>query len=91
MSKGELTTWRKLILDAMEANGESWLDVMSEAVGVGDSLDDSFDNGYGGEEGCSFTVWTEDYVYFPICYDGAEWCGSAPRNPNDVALSHQGG
>lgn len=28
---------------------------------------------------------------FPICYDGLEWAGSAPRNPNGGAIRHQGG
>lgn len=54
-------------------------------------LIEEFDSGYGGEEGRSFTAWGEKYVYFPICYDGAEWVGSAPRNPCDEASEHQGG
>jgi len=86
-----MVTWRELIAEAMELNGETWDDVDSIALEPGDSLDVEFDNGYGGEEGCKFTVWTENYVYFPLCYDGSEWCGSASRNPNDVAMSHQGG
>ena len=32
-----------------------------------------------------------NWVYFPICYDGAEWVGHAPRNPCDIAMEHQGG
>lgn len=50
-----------------------------------------FDGGYGSPEGCPFTLWTVDFVYFPICYDGAEWVGSAPRNPRNEASGHQGG
>lgn len=60
---------------------ETWLDV-------------EFDSGYGTEEGCAFTVWTHDWVYFPICYDGAEWVGSVPRHPYTPGagpLRHQGG
>ncbi len=49
------------------------------------------DTGHGGEQGQPFTVWTERRVYFPLCYDGAEWVGSAPRDPCDEALRHQGG
>jgi hypothetical protein len=54
-------------------------------------LDDEFCDGFGGEEGCYFTLWTKDHVYFPCCYDGSEWAGSAPRNPCDEAMAHQGG
>ena len=54
-------------------------------------LDVEFDNGFGGEEGQPFTTWTTWFVYFPICYDGSEWCGSIPRNPQASPTSHQGG
>lgn len=50
-----------------------------------------FDNGYGVTCGDHFTAWSEKRVYFPICYDGAEWVGSAPRHPCAEALEHQGG
>ena len=50
-----------------------------------------FDAGYGAEEGVAFTAWSENYVYFPINYDGAEWVGHAPRNPCDIKMEHQGG
>ena len=56
-----------------------------------DELDTKFDAGYGGTGGKSFTAWGEKFVYFPICYDGAEWVGSAPRNPCDIQTPHQGG
>ena len=54
-------------------------------------LDVRFDPSYGGTNGKPFTAWTSSHVYFPICYDGAEWCGSAPRHPCAEALNHQGG
>ena len=38
-----------------------------------------------------FTAWTETRVFFPIVYDGSEWCGSAPRHPCNEAMEHQGG
>ena len=50
-----------------------------------------FNDGYGGSEGCAFTAWNDEYVFFPIVYDGSEWIGRAPRNPCDKAMSHQGG
>ena len=40
-----------------------------------------FDDSYGCEEGVPFVLWTKNFVYFPICYDGAEWVGCVPRNP----------
>lgn len=56
-----------------------------------DDLEVSFDDGFGGSNGKSFTAWGEKYVYFPVVYDGAEWVGYAPRNPCDEATSHWGG
>ena len=40
-----------------------------------------FDSGYGGPESDYFTAWGEMYVYFPTCYDGAEWVDSVARHP----------
>jgi hypothetical protein len=54
-------------------------------------LDVVFYAGFGGCEGEPFTLWTEARVYFPVVYDGAEWCGSAPRNPCEEKTAHQGG
>lgn len=46
---------------------------------------------FGGVEGASFTAWSANWVYFPICYDGREWIGKAPRNPRNHSCEHQGG
>lgn len=54
-------------------------------------LDYEFDDGYGGTEGPSFTAWSENYVYFPACYDGSEWIATVPRNPINIATEHIGG
>jgi hypothetical protein len=54
-------------------------------------LDYEFDDGYGGTEGPYFTMWTKDRVYFPSCYDGAEWISSVPRNPAGESTEHIGG
>lgn len=104
MGGKRMTTWRELIEREMVKNGESWANVISEAIGTrtiftgygqdwtdlpGD-LDDHFDNGFGGIEGCSFAVWTRKYVYFPCVYDGAEWCGSVSRYPNYTPIEHIG-
>lgn len=74
----------------MEDNKDSWDNIVYSSF-INDELDELFDNGYGAEAGIPFTLWTKEYVYFPICYDGAEWAGSAPRNPNNEKLRHQGG
>lgn len=54
-------------------------------------LDHQFHDGYGGEEGLPFTLWTKERVYFPVVYDGSEWVASVPRNPNGEATEHVGG
>lgn len=56
-----------------------------------DELDIEFYSDYGSPNGLPFTAWTKNRVYFPVCYDGAEWVGSAPRDPCDIATKHQGG
>ncbi len=86
----DLETWRELITETMESNKDSWANVESCTL-TEKQLDVGFESGFGGTRGEPFTVWTKDYVYFPICYDGSEWCGSAPRNPNGHAMEHQGG
>ena len=50
-----------------------------------------FYNGYGSEEGKPFTAWSNEWVYFPVCYDGSECVGRAPRNPCDKSTEHVGG
>jgi len=86
-----MTTWRKEIEEKMIENNEAWRDV--EFYRANGSLDEEFDGGYGGEEGCHFVLWTKNFVYFPLCYDGSEWAGCAPRHPNQdhQPLRHQGG
>ncbi len=80
-----MTTWKEQIKDTA-GDDEIIACTLTE-----EELDRKFDNGYGGEEGAPFTAWSETRVYFPICYDGSEWVGSAPRNPCDEAKKHQGG
>jgi hypothetical protein len=87
----EKTTWRKLILLEMARQQEKWGDIVSSTFEGTTGLDDVFDSGFGGHEGCAFTLWTKERVYFLIVYDGAEWAGSAPRNPCDQATPHLGG
>lgn len=97
-----LHTWRELIAKEMAKHGESFDTPHEVAIGVRrtyddyynevltqGSLDEPFDTGFGAPEGCSFTLWTADRVYFPDCYDGAERCASVPRNPGE-ATPHVG-
>lgn len=50
-----------------------------------------FYDGYGTSEGCHFTLWTDEDVWFPVVYDGSEWVGKAPRKPCDDCSTHHGG
>ena len=77
-------TWREEI-------GKDVLEQMVAIYPKDLDLDKKFDAGYGSPEGEPFTLWTKDRVYFPICYDGAEWVCSVPRNPCDIATEHMGG
>jgi hypothetical protein len=83
------TTWRKVITKVMLENEDkdinNYVTTLTE-----EELDVEFDAGYGGEEGLPFTCWTTYWVYFPLCYDGSEWCGSVARNPNKIPTRHQG-
>ena len=56
-----------------------------------EELETTFDDDFGGIEGCPFTAWSENWVYFPVQYDGSEWVGSVPRNPCDIKTEHIGG
>lgn len=83
---------------ASKPNHSPWSDEPEPPVEYGMDAPDGrqwyerrFDNGYGGTDGDWFTVWTEARVYFPGCYDGAEFVGSAPRHPCAEATQHIGG
>jgi len=84
------TTWKAGLDLALKENGESWADVESNTM-TDEEMAVEFDDGYGGTRGCYFTVWTTKSVYFPICYDGAEWVGRVSRHPDGKPTEHQGG
>lgn len=86
----EKDTWKTAISEALDQNGEKWSDVLAYTL-THEELNREFDSGYGRPNGPPFTLWTANRVYFPIMYDGSEWVGSAPRNPCDEAMRHQGG
>ena len=85
-----MTSWRSLITKELENQNETWVDVVSCTL-LEKELDEEFDAGFGGVEGKPFTLWTHDRVYFPVCYDGAEWVASVSRLPDAVSTSHVGG
>lgn len=85
----KIINWRKLIASAMQNNGETIDDIVSNTL-TEEQMNVEFDDGYGSVEGEPFTVWTKNYVYFPVMYDGAEWAGSVPRNPNGAPTEHVG-
>jgi hypothetical protein len=80
------TTWRKMLREVLP-EGETII----HCTLTPKELDEQFDGGYGLTEGRPFTAWSENWVFFPIGYDGAEKVGKAPRNPCNIKMSHQGG
>ena len=88
----DMTTWRKELNDVMTPQTT---DDLIACTLTEEEMDKEFDAGYGGTGGQPFTAWTSATVYFPICYDGSEWAGSAPRHFTKETLAnpleHQGG
>ena len=84
-----MANWFEKLKQKMETDGEDFESRVCTLDEAG--LKVEFNAGLGGLEGAPFTAWGEKWVYFPICYDGAEWVGHAPRNPCDLAMHHQGG
>jgi hypothetical protein len=80
-----MTTWRKEIKAAADD------DEIIACTLTEEEMDIEFDGSFGTSKGKPFTAWSETRVYFPVVYDGAEWVGSAPRNPCGEATKHQGG
>lgn len=79
----------------MSERGTTWRECFERARAAvapnEDALDVEFDPGYGGSKGAPVLIWTMRRVYFPVVYDGAEWMGSAPRNPVSQGQPHVGG
>lgn len=89
MSSNDITTWKKILIQAMAENKECLANIIDSTF-EGEEWNKEFDAGYGAPNGDPFTVWTNDYVYFPTVYDGAEWIGSVRRNPCGVKTEHIG-
>ncbi len=84
-----MVSWADMLQREFISNNEDYSKMITTLTD--EELHKKFDTGFGGVEGIAFTAWGENYVYFPVCYDGAEWVGSAPRNPCDVKCAHVGG
>ena len=83
------TTWAKEILNACDKLD---VDPKELIVVIEGDLNKEFNAGYGSPEGDEFTCWTNDYVFFPVVYDGAECVGYVRRNPEGSKPSqHLGG
>ena len=84
-----MTTWRTKLAYAMKSSDDPG-PVIAYAPDDAETFDVEFDNSWGSLNGPPMLAWTERNVYFPICYDGAEWIESAPRNPQPKGQWHVG-
>lgn len=81
-------TWEDVEHMVFGSASPPWRGADTERCDPQVALDVPFDNGYGGTEGRTFTVWTHTRVYFPTEYNGAEGVASVPRNPCDEPTRH---
>jgi hypothetical protein len=76
-----MTTWQQLITQELEKNSENWNSIVN-FIGLKEGyLYQEFLNDFGKRnlDNFCFTIWTVDFVYFPVVYDSVMSCGSAPR------------
>ena len=78
-----------MILEAMEEQSDQWGNIVATTL-TDEQADTVFRSSGWSTHGCPFTVWTEDRVYFPVGFDGAEWCESVARNPDGKPTEHIG-
>lgn len=83
-------SWEEDLTTLFSQIGDSW-DNVEACAPPREHLRTPFNHGFGGSEGCPFTVWTKQHVYFPVVYDGSEWVGFVSRNPDGKPTNHQGG
>jgi hypothetical protein len=84
-----MESWREMLTAAMQEHGETWDNVEDHTL-TSRQLDQRFNTDYGETEGTAFTLWTYTRVYFPACYDGAEWVASVARHPDGMPTRHIG-
>ena len=85
----EIATWR-ILINAEASRHNDILDSCFKCTLSESELDQKFNTGYGTIEGLTFTAWSNNRVYFPVQYDGSEWCGSVVRNPDNNPTNHLG-
>lgn len=83
-----MSTWRELITTHLKEHPDEEIIAITPGEEI---LDKDFDDGYGTSKGDAFTAWSQNRVFFPVVYDGAEWVESVPRDPCDEATAHVGG
>jgi len=90
-------SWNKMLAAELERRNDTFVSLCIEIEGTPTfvplnhyQFSATFDTSYGRCKGCHFTAWGESHVYFPVTYDGAEWIGSVPRNPEPCATEHFG-
>lgn len=91
LERANKTNWETLLERAMQKRGETLADLEANTLTEADMVKE-FDCTYGSTNGGKpFTAWTAKTVYFPLCFDGAEWVGSVSRHPDGQPTKHQGG
>ena len=81
------TSWREHISIQMEHNEDSW-DNFVACAPKDIEWDSLFEDRWGLPD--PFTLWTKDWVYFPVCRDSDEWVACVPRNPSEYIRGHVG-
>ncbi len=90
MNKSNISSWKELLENEMNERGETLSDLESITLTKAE-MEKRFDTDFGSIRGKPFTAWSPKAVYFPVCYDGAEWVGSVSRYPDGKPTRHQGG
>jgi hypothetical protein len=91
-------SWFKMLAAQLERRSDTFVSLCIEIEGTPTFVPlnhyqfcKPFDAGFSYYERCHFTAWGESYVYFPMTFEGAEWIGSVPRNPELCATNHFSG
>jgi len=80
------TNWKEQIQKTMLNTGDSFDNLVFSTMSK-EELEEPFTYNLWGKP---FTLWTKDYVYFPLTYNGYDSAGYAPRNPQLNAIDPQG-
>lgn len=77
----DLVSIRSLLEIAMAKNDEDILDIVGMSFEEGSNLDSLVYSMDQTDPMIAFTIWTDHYVYFPVCASGIKWVQSVPRDP----------